>query len=120
MTANAMKGDKENCLAAGMDDYLTKPINPDTLHAMLNKWLRKDASTPPTAPVKSEAEKADEEDIIWDKDDALKRLAGKEAILIAVTQTYLDDMTSQFNALHEAIEDDVVNDIQLHAHSING
>jgi len=39
MTANAMKGDKENCIASGMSDYLTKPINPTILNAMLKKWL---------------------------------------------------------------------------------
>ncbi|MEE8059632.1 MAG: response regulator [Pseudomonadales bacterium] len=39
MTANAMKGDKEKCLAAGMNDYLSKPIDPDELEAMINQWL---------------------------------------------------------------------------------
>ena len=39
MTANAMKGDKENCIASGMSDYLTKPINPVILDEMLKKWL---------------------------------------------------------------------------------
>ena len=38
LTANAMMGDKEKCLKAGMDDYLSKPIKPDQLMALLKKW----------------------------------------------------------------------------------
>lgn len=39
MTANAMQGDQEKCLEAGMNDYLAKPITPRTLAEMLEKWL---------------------------------------------------------------------------------
>ncbi len=39
MTANAMKGDKEKCLAVGMNDYFSKPINPKVLFDVLEKWL---------------------------------------------------------------------------------
>jgi len=41
MTAYALKGDRERCLAAGMDDYISKPIELDKFIALINKWLTK-------------------------------------------------------------------------------
>jgi two-component system, sensor histidine kinase and response regulator len=43
VTALAMAGDRERCIAAGMDDYITKPIDKELLKAKLNHWLRTDA-----------------------------------------------------------------------------
>ena len=39
LTANAVTGDRERCLSAGMDDYISKPINPKQLLQVLHRWL---------------------------------------------------------------------------------
>ena len=48
LTANAMRGDREACLAAGMDDFLAKPVRQDELHSCLERWLKRDTTAPIT------------------------------------------------------------------------
>jgi len=52
LTAHATKGDRDRCLEAGMDDYLTKPLDPQALEAMLAKWMRPKAAAE-AAPVET-------------------------------------------------------------------
>ncbi len=50
MTAHAMKEERDRCLAAGMNDHLSKPINPDRLYVCLNRWVRPSSHREPLPP----------------------------------------------------------------------
>jgi two-component system sensor histidine kinase/response regulator len=55
MTASAMKGDRERCLEAGMDDYVAKPVTPESLEAALRRWVGAPAAPAERAAVASPA-----------------------------------------------------------------
>ncbi len=91
MTAHAMNGDRERCVAAGMDGYLSKPLEP----RMLFSTVEDDAPAAPAARAASPA---------FDRTAALERLAGNEKLLSDVIGSFLDDCPARLNAIKAAVD----------------
>lgn len=125
MTANAMAGDREKCLIAGMSDYVSKPINLDILTSTLLKWLSAkvvaDTSNIPTEKAKTQTGSTEVQGLqVWDEADALKRLGGKKELLLKILQSFVDESSRMTNALGTAITQGDLATAQLNAHSIKG
>ncbi|MCP4701115.1 MAG: response regulator [Gammaproteobacteria bacterium] len=103
MTAHAMSGDRERCLAAGMNDYVTKPIDVERLFTVLGKWI-KPGNRGFYIPAKKEDKKISTEEILPDElpgidmESALKRLNGNKKLLKKLLQEFQRDYQ---HAAHE-------------------
>jgi len=119
MTANAMKGDREKCIIAGMDDYLAKPINPNTLLEMLKKWLNLPSDVS-DGNEDTEQEPKERELVIFDEKDLFSRLANKSSLVEKIIESFLDDIPKQFVKLRKSLDEENIEDSILHSHSIKG
>ncbi len=118
MTASAMKGDRDNCLKAGMSDYLSKPINPQTLMAISEKWLVEGGETEaiePTEPIASR-----ETAPILDRADVFQRFGGDESLIAEIYRFFLEDLPSEIEALQEYVKAGKIDNIECKAHGIRG
>ena len=121
MTASAMKGDREECLEAGMNDYLSKPVQPHELAKVLDRWLA-DLAEPPSssAPVAAVSGPAEGPSGAFDEPDLLKRVMGDRDLARAVASGFLEDIPTQIQILKDrlAASDQPVSRRQ--AHTIKG
>jgi PAS domain S-box-containing protein len=121
MTANAMQSDRERCLDAGMNDFVPKPISPETVLQALQKWLPAGPSY--LAPLAGEpvpVQAANGAAILYDRASALKRMMGDQELVAKVTEAFLADMPRQIQALKRLLEQGDAVGSGRQAHSIKG
>ncbi len=126
MTANAMKGDKERCLEAGMNDHISKPINPEELFSALVKWIpakggldRKLAPLPQNDVLSSKSKNLPELPGI-DVEEALTKFSGNEKLYRGVLVKFYESNLNIVQTIKEALNSGDIEKARREAHSIKG
>jgi len=105
MTAHAMTGDREQCLAAGMDDYLAKPLKLEELLVVVERWLVRDGRGA-AVPLDLEALR--------------KQVGGDELFVRNLIELFLADVPGRIQTLRRAVAEGDEQRIQFEAHNLKG
>jgi two-component system sensor histidine kinase/response regulator len=128
MTANAMDTDREKCLQAGMNDHVSKPIDPDALLATLMRWIkpREAVAVAIPSPVQSKASPAlagDSDSLVIpgiDTATALKRTGGNRKRYESLLNRFADSQAAAVNDIRAALTRNDSPTAQRVAHSLKG
>jgi two-component system sensor histidine kinase/response regulator len=120
MTAHAMTGDREKCIDAGMDDYVSKPIKPEVLYSVINKVARKSQSekeqkrTQPAQGSKRFFPKT------FDLSSAMETVLGSEDLFHEIAGMFIENRPDYIAKIKEAITGNDAGILEREAHSLKG
>ncbi len=117
MTANAMMGDREDCIIAGMDDYLAKPVKKEELAEVLDKWLK------PCVHKDAEVKKLDDQPgatKLFDSAELLDNFDGDRDFARSILADALQEIPGDIEKLKELSVGTDTQAIRLQAHSMKG
>jgi CheY-like chemotaxis protein/HPt (histidine-containing phosphotransfer) domain-containing protein len=114
MTAHAMKGDRERCIAAGMDQYLSKPIRAHQLVGLLAKIaLHED---PTTEVMETMVSNSTSEVVDWN--EALRTAGGNRELLTEIVEAFLEESRRLMKSMLEAVEQGDMTTLERAAHTL--
>jgi two-component system sensor histidine kinase/response regulator len=123
MTANALRGDREKCLAVGMDDYVAKPVSQKALADIINEWREKTMEQPPTG-IAASAQQGEAQAPVLDRTrlDELAELGDEEdpEWVRSILQKFEEDSASRIVQLVVAAETGDARALGETAHALKG
>jgi PAS domain S-box-containing protein len=124
MTAHVMQGDREDCIQAGMNGYVTKPVSPHALAEALDKWLPKEEKTA-ASMLKNDEQSPQDTNLntqlsVFDRAGMMARLMDDEDLARMVVEGFLEDIPRQIAALKAYLETGDAAGAERQAHSIKG
>ena len=120
MTANVMAQDRARCLAAGMDDFVGKPINPHELWTILRKWVKGSMVrkfAPPLDESTDDALSLPEGVLGLDVAQGLSRVVGHKSLYLSLLRKFAESQPETLQEMGQALQDNDVSKLELLAHT---